>query len=106
MQRETELFLESQMREDRRVGELLTANYTFLNERLARHYGIPDVYGSHFRRVALPDDRRARPARTGQHSDGDVVRDPHLAGPARQVGARQHARRAAAAAAARRAGAA
>jgi cytochrome c5 len=58
-QRETELFLESQFRDDRGVLELLTANYTFLNERLAKIYGIPNVYGSHFRRVTLPDDRRA-----------------------------------------------
>ncbi len=39
--------------------DLLTANYTFMNERLARHYGIPNVYGSHFRKVPYPDDRRA-----------------------------------------------
>jgi hypothetical protein len=58
-QEETRLFLESQVREDRPVTELLTANYTFVNERLARHYGIPNVSGSHFRRVGLPDDRRA-----------------------------------------------
>jgi hypothetical protein len=58
-QRETELFLESQLRDDRGVVELLTANYTFVNERLARLYEIPNVYGSHFRRVTLPDDRRA-----------------------------------------------
>ena len=58
-QRETELFLESQLREDRSVVELLTANHTFVNERLARHYGIPDVYGSHFRRVTFTDERRA-----------------------------------------------
>ena len=57
--RETELFLDSQIREDRSVLDLLTANYTFLNERLARHYGIPNVYGSHFRRVTFSDDRRA-----------------------------------------------
>ena len=57
-QRETELFLESQLREDRSVLELLTANYTFLNERLARHYGIPDVYGRRFRRVTLADGQR------------------------------------------------
>jgi hypothetical protein len=57
-QRETELFFESQVREDRPVAELLTANYTFLNERLARHYGILNVYGSHFRRVPLLDDSR------------------------------------------------
>jgi hypothetical protein len=58
-QKETELFVESQIREDHGVVDLLSANYTFLNERLARHYGIPNVYGSHFRRVIYPDDRRA-----------------------------------------------
>jgi hypothetical protein len=58
MLRETELFFESQVREDRPVPELLKANYTYLNERLARHYGIDDVYGSHFRRVTLTDERR------------------------------------------------
>ena len=57
-QRETELFVESQLREDRSVVDLLTANYTFVNERLARHYGIPNVYGSRFRRVTLADDQR------------------------------------------------
>ena len=51
--RETELFFESIMREDRNVVDLLTADYTFVNERLARHYGIPNIYGSHFRRVTL-----------------------------------------------------
>ncbi len=55
---ETELFFESQLREDRSVLELLSANYTFLNERLARHYGIPNVYGSHFRRVELETEER------------------------------------------------
>src|SRR5262249_45292566 len=58
MQRETELFFESQLREDRPLIDLLRANYTFLNERLARHYGIPNVYGSHFRRVTLTDPMR------------------------------------------------
>ncbi len=51
--RETELFVESIMREDRNVLDLLGANYTFLNERLAKHYGIPHVYGGRFRRVEL-----------------------------------------------------
>ena len=51
--RETELFFDSVMREDRSVLDLLTADYTFVNERLARHYGIPNVYGSQFRRVPL-----------------------------------------------------
>ncbi len=57
--RETELFFDSQVRADGSVLELLSADYTFLNDRLARHYGIPGVYGSHYRRVAYPDDRRA-----------------------------------------------
>src|SRR3989475_7831041 len=60
MQRETELFLDSIMRENRGVMELLTADYTFLNERLAQNYGIPNVQGSHFRRVTLPADSPRR----------------------------------------------
>jgi hypothetical protein len=56
--RETELFLASQLQDDRSVLELLTADYTFLNEQLARHYGIPRVYGSRFRRVTLSDQNR------------------------------------------------
>ena len=54
--RETELFVESLIRDDRSILDLLGADYTFVNERLARHYGIPNVYGSHFRRVALDPD--------------------------------------------------
>jgi len=53
--RETELFVESIVREDRSALDLLRANYTFVNERLARHYGMPNVYGSRFRRVSLGD---------------------------------------------------
>ncbi|HET9468367.1 MAG TPA: DUF1592 domain-containing protein, partial [Vicinamibacterales bacterium] len=56
--RETELFASSILREDRSVLELLTANHTFVNERLAKHYGIPHVRGTHFRRVERNDDRR------------------------------------------------
>ena len=56
--RETELFVESQLRDDRSLVDLLTADYTFVNERLARHYGIANIYGSRFRRVTLTDDRR------------------------------------------------
>jgi cytochrome c5 len=56
---ETELFLLSQLREDRPATELLSADYTFVNERLARHYGMPNVSGSHFRRVTYNDDRRS-----------------------------------------------
>ena len=58
LERETSLFLEAQLRDDRGALELLTADYTFLNERLAKHYGIPNIYGSHFRRVTLTDPRR------------------------------------------------
>jgi len=55
---ETELFVDSQLRDDRSVPELLTADYTFLNERLARHYRVDNVYGSHFRRVTVTDPAR------------------------------------------------
>ncbi len=58
MRRETELLFESVIHEDRNILDLLTADYTFVNERLARHYGIPDVYGSRFRRVAITADAR------------------------------------------------
>jgi hypothetical protein len=56
--RETELFFESQFRDDRSVLDLLRADYTFVNNRLADLYGIPNVYGSHFRRVTLADEKR------------------------------------------------
>jgi hypothetical protein len=56
--RETEMFFGSIMREDRNVLDLLTADYTFVNERLAKHYGIPGIYGSQFRRVKVMDEAR------------------------------------------------
>jgi mono/diheme cytochrome c family protein len=58
LQRETELLFESIVLEDRSVLDLLNADYTFVNERLARHYGIPNIYGDQFRRVAVRDDFR------------------------------------------------
>ena len=58
MKRETELFFDSLVREDRSVLDLLNADYTFVNERLAKHYGIPNVTGNAFRRVPLPEYRR------------------------------------------------
>ncbi len=58
MERETEMFFESILREDRSVLDLLDANYTFLNQRLAEHYGIPKIYGPQFRRVSLSDPNR------------------------------------------------
>ncbi len=57
-QKETELFFDSMIKEDRSVLDLINADYTFLNERIARHYQIPNIYGSHFRRVALNDENR------------------------------------------------
>ena len=63
---ETELFVDSILREDRSVRDLIKADYTFLNERLAKHYGIPHVYGSRFRRVTLaPDSNRGGLLRQG-----------------------------------------
>jgi cytochrome c551/c552 len=66
--REAELFFDSIIREDRNIVDLLTADYTFVNERLARQYGIPNVYGSHFRRVALGADLDARRGLLGKGS--------------------------------------
>jgi Protein of unknown function (DUF1592)/Protein of unknown function (DUF1588)/Protein of unknown function (DUF1585)/Protein of unknown function (DUF1587)/Protein of unknown function (DUF1595) len=67
--RETELLFESIVKEDRNVLDLLRAPYTFVNERLARHYGIPNVYGSRFRRVPLGDDN----VRAGLLGHGSVL---------------------------------
>ena len=58
-QQETEMLFESILREDRSVLDLLSAHYTFVNQRLAEHYGIPKIYGSQFRRVAVHDPNRA-----------------------------------------------
>jgi mono/diheme cytochrome c family protein len=58
MAKETQLFVGSQLKDDRSVVELVTANYSFVNERLARHYGIPDIYGPRFRRVPFADGVR------------------------------------------------
>jgi hypothetical protein len=68
MERETRLFFESQVRDDRSALDLLDADYTFVNARLARHYGIPDVYGSHFRRVPVTD-----PSRRGLLGHGSIL---------------------------------
>jgi hypothetical protein len=68
---ETELLLDSVLRENRKATELLSANYTFLNERLAKHYGIPNVYGSHFRRVTLP--REMSTTRAGLLGHGSIL---------------------------------
>jgi len=70
-ERETELFVESIIREDRSVLDLLDADYTFLNERLAKHYGIPGVFGERFRRVSLPPDS----VRRGLLGQGSILTD-------------------------------
>jgi hypothetical protein len=57
-EREASLFFDSIVREDHNVLDLMTADYTFLNERLAKHYGVPNIYGSRFQRVTLTDDTR------------------------------------------------
>ena len=66
MRREVELLFDTIVREDRSVIDLLTADYTFVNERLAKHYGIPNIYGSQFRRVTLGPDMDARKGLLGK----------------------------------------
>jgi len=76
---EVEMFFGSVMHEDRSVLDLMTADYTFVNERLARHYGIPNVYGSHFRRVTLQDE--ARRGLLGKGALLMVTSHPHRTSP-------------------------
>jgi hypothetical protein len=78
-ERETELFVESIFRDDRNVVDLLTADYTFVNERLAKHYGIPGVKGSHFRRVAVAGEERR--GLLGHGSILSVTSYPHRTSP-------------------------
>ena len=98
--RETELFIRNQLRSDASVLELLSADYTYVNQRLAEHYGIPE----HLREPVPAGAARRRAARRPpgprQRHDRDLVPEPHVAGAARQVGAREPARGAAAGAAA------
>ena len=79
MKEETELFFDSIMREDRSVMDLLNADYTFVNERLARHYGMPNIYGSRFRRVQVPSE--ARRGLLGQASILTVTSYPNRTSP-------------------------
>ncbi len=79
LRRETELFAGSILREDRSVLDLLTANHTFVNERLAKHYGIPYIRGPHFRRIERRDDRRR--GLLGQGSVLAVTSYPHRTSP-------------------------
>ncbi|HIE92487.1 MAG TPA: DUF1592 domain-containing protein [Acidobacteria bacterium] len=79
--RETELFFNDQFRGDHSVRDLLSADYTFVNERLARHYGIPNVYGGHFRRVTWPEGDTRRAGLLGQGSLLTVTSYPHRTSP-------------------------
>ena len=79
MKEETSLFFDSIVRENRSVVDLLNADYTFVNERLARHYGIPNVYGSQFRRVTVADE--ARRGLLGQASVLTVTSYPNRTSP-------------------------
>jgi Protein of unknown function (DUF1592)/Protein of unknown function (DUF1588)/Protein of unknown function (DUF1587)/Protein of unknown function (DUF1585)/Protein of unknown function (DUF1595)/Cytochrome C oxidase, cbb3-type, subunit III len=81
MRKETELFVESVVHEDRSVLDLLDANYTFVNERLAKHYGIPNVYGSYFRRVTLGPEFDARRGLIGKGSLLTVSSQPGRTSP-------------------------
>ncbi len=79
-QQETELFVESQLGEDRSVVDLLTANYSFVNERLARHYRIPNIYGTHFRRVTF-GEKAPRGGLLGQGSILSLTSYPNRTSP-------------------------
>ena len=81
MATEMELFLDSQIREDRSVLELLTSNETFVNERLAAHYGIPNVYGNHFRRMTLDGALEPRRGLLGKGSLLTVTSYAHRTSP-------------------------
>jgi hypothetical protein len=79
--RETELWLDDQLKADRSVADLLSADYTFVNERLARHYGIPGVYGERFRRVSLGPSQDHRRGLLGQASLLTVTSYPNRTSP-------------------------
>ncbi len=81
MRKETELFFASIVQEDRSVIDLLNANYTFLNERLAKHYGIPNIYGSNFRRVELTPEFDMRRGLLGQASLQTISSQPQRTSP-------------------------
>ncbi len=81
MRKETELFVGSIVHEDRSVMDLMNGNYTFLNERLAKHYGIPNVYGSNFRRVELPAEFDMRRGLLGQGSLETISAYPNRTSP-------------------------
>ncbi len=80
-QREVEMFFDSIVREDRSVLDLLDADYTFVNERLAKHYGIPNIYGAQFRRVTLPPELDMRRGLLGKGALLTVTSNPARTSP-------------------------
>ena len=84
---EAEAFIGSVFSDDRSVLELLTADYTFLNERLARHYGISGVRGDQFRKVISGREGALGPAGQSRRAASDFLRRPHLSRAARKLGA-------------------
>ena len=93
--KETELFLDAQLKENHSVVDLLTSNETFLNEQLARHYGIPGIYGSHFRPVKLTDENRFGLLGKASVLAVTFLHHAHFADHPRQVGAGKYPGRAA-----------
>ena len=89
---ELTLFADSIFREDRSVVDLLRANHTYLNERLALQYGITDVKGDEFRRVELKDSARWGLLGKGAIPDGGRLSEPHVSGAARKVHPELHRR--------------
>ena len=85
MRRETELLLETVILEDRPVIELLTADYSFVNERLARHYGIPNIRGSHFRKVNFGGNRTTWVVGAQQHTHYHFGTKSHFTGNSRSL---------------------
>ena len=81
MEREMDLFFTSQLREDHGVPDLLTAEYTFVNQRLAEHYGIPNIYGNHFRRLMLNGENDMRRGLLGKGSLLTVTSYAHRTSP-------------------------
>ena len=105
MIRETELFFAEVLKNDLSLTNFVASDFTMLNGRLAKHYGIPGVDGWEFRKVTLPPGQpsRRRPD-DGERAEGDGQRHDHVAGHARRLGAGPHPRHAAAAAAGGRPG--
>ena len=81
MRKEAELFVGAVVREDRSVLDLLDANYTFVDERLAKHYGIPNIYGSNFRRIELPPELDMRRGLLGKASLETISSQPQRTSP-------------------------